>query len=281
MTEHVTIYLPDNSIRKGYRSLFKEMAEEVRQSQWLTWQLFKRDFKAVYKQSVLGILWVLFVPFITMGTFVLLKHSGIFQAGETIVPYPLFALLGIAFWQLFAVGLQSTTNSLTAAVSLIEKIKFPREALVVASIGQGVVAFLIQIVLVCALFVWYGVIPFWTTVFVPLTLVPIMLLALGLGFILSIANAVARDIGKAVGIIMPFLMLATPILYATPESGLLGTITNYNPLYYLITAPRTIILSGSLPNLWIYLGVSLLSVTVFFLCWIVFHMTETRIAERI
>ncbi|MEW5937665.1 MAG: ABC transporter permease [Candidatus Thermoplasmatota archaeon] len=281
MTETITIYEPDNPIRKGYRSLFKEMAEEVRQSRWLTIQLFMRDFKAVYKQSVLGILWVLFVPLITLGVFVLLNRSGIFYAGDIAVPYPLFALLGIAFWQLFAVGLQSTTNSLTAAGSLIAKIKFPREALVVASMGQAGVAFLIQIVLVCALFIWYGVVPVWTAIFVPLTLVPIVFLALGLGFILSIANGVVRDIGKAMGIITTFLMLATPILYATPQSGLLGTITRYNPLYYLITAPRDLIIVGSLPNIWVYLTLSLLSVLLFFICWVIFHLTETRIAERI
>ncbi len=65
MAEEITVYIPDNSVKKGYISLFKEMAEEVRTSKWLMWQLFKRDFKVVYQQSVLGIFWILIPHMVT------------------------------------------------------------------------------------------------------------------------------------------------------------------------------------------------------------------------
>lgn len=281
MAEKITIYEPDNSIKKGYVSLFKEMKEEVTSSKFLMWQLFKRDIKAVYKQSVLGIFWVLIVPAITLGTFIVLNRAGIFNAGDISVPYPIFALLGIIFWQLFATGLLATTNSLVAAGSMINKINFPREALVFSSLGQSLVAFLIQIVVLAILFIIYAEVPQWTIIFVPLTIIPILLLTLGLGMILSILNGVMRDIGKGLPIFTTFLMLMTPILYATPTGGIFGDVTKFNPLFYLTTAPRDLIIVGELSDPYGYLFSVLLSIIVFSVCWIAFHLTETRISERI
>jgi lipopolysaccharide transport system permease protein len=281
MAEIITTYEPDNSIRKGYLSVFKEMGEEVRKGKWLTTQMFKRDFKAVYKQSALGIIWVLIVPLVTLGTFILLNRAGVFNIGEITVPYAVFALLGIAFWQIFAVGIQGATTSLTAAGSFIGKIKFPREALVVAAMGQSLIAFLIQMVLVVILMVYYGVVPAWTVIIMPFTLIPIVLLTVGMGFLLSIANGVARDIERGIGILTTFLMFATPILYVTPQTGWLGTITTYNPLFYLTTLPRDLVLTGEILHPLGYTVSVVLSVLAFFICWILFHLTETRIAERI
>jgi lipopolysaccharide transport system permease protein len=281
MTEIVTKYEPDNSLKKGYLGIFKEMADEVKGAKWLTWQLFIRDFKAVYKQSIIGILWVLVVPIATLATFVVLNNAGLFIAGDIAVPYAVFALLGIAFFQLFAAGVQSTTNSLTNAGSMLNKINFPREALVVSAMGQALVAFIIQIVMVAVLMIYYRVIPAWTIVLLPFTMIPIILITLGLGFILSIANGVARDIGRSIGIITTFMMFVTPILYVTPTTGILGTITKYNPLFYLTTLPRDLVLTGQMLHPMGYTVSVLISIFIFFACWLIFHLTETRVAERI
>ena len=281
MGDKITVYVPDNSIKKGYVSLFKEMAEEVRSSKWLTWQLFKRDFKVVYQQSVLGILWILIPPLVTVGTFTFLNQAGIFNVGDISVPYPVFALLSVALWGIFATGLSSTTSSLASAGGMISKINFPREALVFSAMGRALINFLVQIVLVAILFAYYGIIPYWTAILVPFLLIPMVLLSLGLGLILSILNGVVRDVGRTIPIFTTFLMLLTPVLYATPNTGILGTITQYNPMYYLITVPRDLILVGSTSEWYGFFLSTLLSVVIFFMCWIIFHLTETRIAERI
>ncbi len=194
MADKITVYVPDNSVKKGYRSLFKEMAEEVRSSKWLTWQLFKRDFKVVYQQSVLGILWVIVPPLVMIGTFFLLNQAGIFDVGDLSVPYPIYAFLGMALWGLISSGIPTATKSLVATGDMISKINFPRESLVVSSLGKTMITFLIQIIAVAIFFVWYGIFPHWMTIFVPIMLIPIILLVLGLGFILSILNSVVRDI---------------------------------------------------------------------------------------
>ena len=281
MGDKITVYVPDNSVKKGYLSLFREMAKEVRDAKWLTWQLFKRDFKAVYQQSVMGILWVIIPPIVTIGTFFLLNQAGVFDVGDLSVPYPIYAFLGMALWGLIAGGIPIATRSLVSAGGMITKINFPREALVVSSLGKTIVTFLIQIIAVAVFFVWYGIYPHWMTIFVPFMLIPIILLVLGAGFILSIMNSVVRDIAGGIGMAITFLMFMTPILYADTQTGFLATLTQYNPLYYLVVVPRDLILTGG-TALWNgYMLSVLLSIGIFFLGWLIFHLTETRIAERI
>jgi lipopolysaccharide transport system permease protein len=281
MRERNTAYYPDKSIKQGYLSLFREMIREANESRWLTWQLFKRSFIATYRQAVLGIFWALLVPFASVGTFIFLNRAGVFNVGEISVPYPLFAIAGVAFWQIFSVGLAVSANSLVSAGSMITKINFNRESLVISAVAQGIIPAIVQIALVFVLFGFYQIMPPLTALLVPLTLIPLLLLTLGLGFILSLFNGILRDIGNGINALITLLIFLTPVFYAKPSEGIAAAISAYNPLYYLISVPRDLLLIGSTADLEGYLYSSLFSLIVFFICWAAFHLTETRIAERI
>jgi len=281
MGEIITTYEPDNSLKKGHLSIFSEIYNELKTSRWLTYQLFKRDFLAVYKQSFIGISWALIIPLVSVGTFIILNRSGVFTIGDINVPYPIYAILGMAFWQLFSMGLVASTNSLVKGGSMIVQINFSKKALVIASTGQAIVSFLIQFVLVGILFACYQIAPSVAILWVPIIIIPIMLLALGLGFILSLLNGVMRDIGNMLSVLMIFLMFLTPVLYAKPTTGMLARITEYNPLYYLVSAPRDLVLMGTVPELKGLLASSVISVIILLISLIAFHLAETRVAERV
>jgi len=281
MSEIITTYEPDNSLKKGYLSIFSEIYSEFKKNRWLTYQLFKRDFFALYKQSFIGVLWAFIIPLVSVGTFILLNRSGIFSIGDINVPYPIYAILGMAFWQLFSTGLITSSNSLVKAGSMIAKINFSKKSLVIASAGQSIVSFLIQLILVIILFIYYKITPSTVMLLIPLFMIPIMLLTLGLGFILSLLNGIMRDIGNILSVLITFLMFLTPILYAKPSTGMLARITNYNLLYYLVSAPRELVLTGTISEWKGFLISSAISIIIFIACLIVFHLTETRVAERI
>lgn len=281
MGEIIITYEPDNSLKKGYLSIFSEIFNELKKNRWLTQQLFKRDFFALYKQSFIGVFWAFIIPFISVGTFIILNRSGVFFVGKIDVPYPIYAIVGLAFWQLFSTGLIAGSNSLVKAGSMIVKINFSKKSLVIASCGQSIVSFLIQIILVGILFACYRITPNIATLLIPIAIIPIMLLTLGLGFILSLLNGVMRDIGNILSIFVTFLMFLTPVLYARPTTGILTHITRYNPLYYLVSAPRDLVLTGMISEWKGFLIASIVSFIVFIICLVAFHLTETRVAERI
>lgn len=274
-------YEPDNTLKNGYFSIFKEIISEIKLNHWLIYQLFKRDFLGIYKQSFIGILWAFVIPLISVGTFIMLNRSGIFNLGKLDVPYPIFAVLGMAIWQLFSSGLIASSNSLVKAGSMIVKINFSKKSLVIASTGQSLVSFLIQFILAGILFLFYGYSPHAAICLFPILILPVFILTLGLGFILSILNGILRDIGNIISIFMTFFMFLTPILYPKPTTGILATITKYNPLFYLVSVPRDLILTGyskEWPGFWVSV---IISFFVFIICLFVFHMTETRVTERI
>lgn len=254
---------------------------ELRGSGWLIYQFFKRDFLSIYKQSFMGVMWAVIIPVVSVGTFIVLRGSGVFSLGEMSVPYPVFAILGMAFWQLFASGLIAGSNVLVKAGPMIVKINFSRKSLVLASMGQALVSFLIQILLLMIVFMYFGFFPRPWILLTPLFIIPILLLTVGLGFILSLLNGIMRDIGNVISIFMTFFMFLTPVLYPRPDSGVLATISRYNPLYYFVAVPREMILSGRTAEWPGFAAAAAGSVLVFLLCIVVFHLTETRVAERI
>jgi lipopolysaccharide transport system permease protein len=275
------IYFPDKLSKQSYISLFKDMFSEIVNSRWLTYQLLRRNFTGTYKQSLLGVLWALVTPLASVALFIFLNRGGILNVGVISVPYPLFATAGTALWQFFAVGLTLSTNSLSTAGSLISKVNFTRKSLVISAAAQGFITSLIPLALALILFVPFSVVPPLTIFLVPLAMIPLLLLTLGLAFICSLVNGVLRDIGNGISVIITFLMFATPILYARPDTGIVATVSKYNPLYYLISVPRDLFIFGRVEELSGFAYSSLFSLVVFLVFLMVFHLSETKVVERI
>ena len=127
----------------------------------------------------------------------------------------------------------------------------------------------------------YKVMPAKEALFLPLMIIPLLLLVLGVGFIFSLFNAFARDVGNGINIIMTFLLFITPVLYAKPRTGLLTYITRYNPLYYLISSARDIVLEGRISEPKGFMISALASVFLFIFFLFLFHLTESKVAERL
>ena len=226
-------------------------------------------------------MWLAIIPIANVGLFAVLSKAGILNTGKISVPYSIFAVSGILFWQLFSSCIIANSNSLVNAGTMIAKINFSKKSLIIASIGQPILAFFIQIVFLGLLFFLYSIKPHVTILLIPLFAIPVMLLALGLGFIISLLNGVFRDVANILAFCMTLLMFVTPIFYIKPVDGLLAKMTQFNLLYYLISVPRDIILFERTLEWKGFLFSSIAAVLVFVVCILVFHLTETRIAERV
>ena len=272
------IYEPNKYLKLGIK-IWPTMFGELRDCKDLIWRLFMRDLTAKYKQSVLGCLWVLIMPFIAIGTFMYLNRTGILNIGDVGVPYPLYALIGLAVFQLFSTGLAAGCNSLVSASDMITKINFPRESLVIASLAQPIFEFLIKLILIFLFFIIYKFIPSWEIIFFPLAVIPIIILTLGLSLILSLINGILRDTANVVVLLTSFLMFLTPVLYPIPQEKFY--LFSLNPLTPLIAAPRDLIIYGSIQRPLDYFLASVIAILVFFIAWRVFHLAETKIPERV
>ncbi len=281
MQNDIVTYEPDNFLKKGYFRIFGEIVSEIRSNRWLTYQMFRRNFIAMYKQSFMGILWMVILPIANVGVFAVLNNSGIFNIGDVHIPYPIYAISGLAFWQIFAVGLGSCASSLVLAGEMIERINFSKKSLVFAPMGRTMVSFLIQLLLLGSLFLFYRMTPNVGILALPVVVLPIIFLTLGVGFLTAILNAIVRDFGNVLSLAITFLMYLTPVLYAKPKFGILSHVTKYNPMYYFVLAGRDLMLSGRFSEIQGFLISSLFSILFFIFSLVIFHLTETRITERV
>lgn len=280
-SDEVLVYEPDRQIKMGFLPAWKEMLDELLRSRELIWRLFLRDFQAKYRQSVLGISWAVINPMVTLGVFVFLNNAGILNIGSTKIPYVAFALVGLSVWVIFSNGLTVCANSIIQGGSIVVKIRFPLISLPVAAFGQALVELLIRLGLVAIVFAILGISPAWTTIFLPLAVLPIVFLTLGLGFFLALFGAVFRDIPNIVTLITTFLLFLFPVVYPAPKSGLFALINNWNPLSHLIIGSRDLVISGYFSSPMGFFWSSVFSVFVFLLSWRFFHLVETKIPERI
>lgn len=279
------IYTPDGPIHEGDKKsfhIFRLMFKEAVESTGLTWRLFVRDFSVRYRQSLLGLAWAILMPLITVAVFVLMNRSGVLDIGDTGMPYPLYALIGISIWNLFSIGLTACTNALVNAGNMVLKINFPKVSLIFAAAGQGIVDFLIRIVLIGVAVVYYQIMPDpLGALMLFFAVIPLFLLMVGLGFVFALVASVIRDLVHALNIGLMGLMLLTPILYPLADETLMGKMNLLNPLYYLVCLPRNLIF-GSTGNLLVgYVFSSILAVGVFFIGWRLYYLAQQKIVERI
>jgi lipopolysaccharide transport system permease protein len=258
------------------------MVHELVEYRELIWRLMVRDISARYKQSILGVLWAFLTPLVTVIVFVWAKNKNMLPIGITAIPYPAYVFLGQMVWLLFAQGIMVAANSLVGASTLLTKINFPREVLLLSALGQTIFDFLIRIPILLLIFLWTGFLPHVTIVVAPLALIPLLLLTLGIGFFASLFNAILRDVSTGLGLLLIIGMLVTPVIYPPPTTWPLSFWINHiNPVSGYLIAIQDLITTGTLSNPSAYISAVLLSIIIFFTGWRFFHMVEPKIAERI
>jgi len=274
--DKVTIYSSRAVNKHSWLGMFRELwlARE------LIWRLMIRDFSVRYRQSVLGYVWAVLPQIVTVAIFTFLSRHRVFDMGETALPYVIHALWSISVWQLFSSCLVGCTNSLVSAGSLVTKINFPKEALVLAAVGQGVMDFMIRLLPVTVVFIWFEFLPSWHAVAIPFLLLAVMLMAIGVGFFMAIINLVLRDAGNAISMLLTFGMFLAPILYPPPVREPFVVVNYLNPFSPLLIATQRLMSGQEIIFSTSLIVALVLSVTLFFLGWRVFHITMPRVAER-
>jgi lipopolysaccharide transport system permease protein len=227
---------------KGWVSLKLNEIWEYRE---LLYFLVWRDIKVRYKQTALGAAWAIIQPFFTMVVFALF-FGRLAKVPSDGIPYPIFSFCALVPWTFFANGLGQSSNSLVGSSNLITKVYFPRLIIPLASVFSGIVDFLLAFAVLVAMMLYYGLLPTFNAVWLPLFLLLALVTSLGVGLWLSALNVEYRDVRYVVPFITQFWMLATPIGY---PSSLLHepwrTIYGLNPMVGVVEGFRWALLKSN------------------------------------
>jgi lipopolysaccharide transport system permease protein len=173
-----------------------------------------RDVKVRYKQTVIGVAWVVLQPLLTMGVFTLF-FGRLAKLPSDGLPYPVFYFTALVPWTYFATALQSCTSVVVDNQRVITKVFFPRLVLPLSAVVSGLVDFAIGFVALGVVLVVYGIRPRLDALWLPVLLLLAVLTALGVGLWMSALNALYRDVKYVVPFLIQFWMFASPVAYPT------------------------------------------------------------------
>lgn len=203
-----------------------------------------RDVLVRYKQTVIGILWAVLRPFLTMVVFVFI-FSKIAKLPTEGVPYPVMVFAAMLPWQLFATSLSEGSNSLISNSNLISKVYFPRLIVPASAVIVSFVDFLISFVLLGLLMIWYHVWPAWQLLTLPLFTLLALAASTGAGLWLSALNVEYRDFRYVVPFLVQFGLYLSPVGFSSsivPEKWRL--LYSINPMVGVIDGFRWAINGG-------------------------------------
>lgn len=216
----------------------KTHIEEFGKTLALSWQLFSRTIAAKYRRSFLGYLWLLCPALMITGTVSLANRSGIINVGDTQLPYPLFALIGILLWQTFVEAFEVPHQAFDGASAYLTKVCFAREAIVLTQLFESLINTFVRFLLVLLLVAVSGVLIWSCVPVLALCFAGTVMLGLGIGTVLMPFTLLFADLHKGIKLLLSYGLLLTPALYVPSGTGLFSTIVRWNPISPLIRSAR-------------------------------------------
>jgi len=278
-TNFKVVYTSESRIRHPMQ-LFKEMGRDLLDSRELAWRLFVRDISAQYRQSLFGVMWAFLPPIITALGLLVAKNAGAVNIADTDIPYPAYVMFSMSLWQTFVEALNGPIVAVNSAKSMMARINFPKESIILAKLGEVIFNFGIKLILIVGLFIWFQIPVTWGTLLAIVALIHLIVLATGIGLLLAPIGALYGDVNKAIQLILPPWLLLTPVIYPTPKQGLFATIVNLNPVTPLLVTTRDLATSGVVANPTGFWVVSGFAFAVLLLAWILYRLAIPFIVER-
>ncbi len=277
-----TVYEPPQS---SFRPLdaFVTASADIARSRYLIWQMFVRDFKAQFRQQILGYLWVILAPLFAVASFIFMNYAGILDPGDTGVPYPLYVFFGTSVWAAVINSMRGVANGLQGQADLILRTNIPKIALAISPLANVLFNLLINFVLIVLVSLLFGVMPTLWLILYPVLLLPLLLMGVGLGLVLAVIGVIAKDVTSMAIMVMGLVMYITPVIYVadTIEQPVVQALINYNPLSHLIHVPRSLFYLGETTQWGEYALSVAFAVLVFAMGVYVFYLLQDMVAERL
>jgi lipopolysaccharide transport system permease protein len=244
-------------------------------------RLAQRDIIVRYRQTVLGIAWVIIQPVLSAGVFSLVFGT-VAKLSSDGLPYFLFSLAGMLPWNLFNGALTRSSSSLLSNQALVSKVFFPRILVPLSSVASVILDFIIGLAVAVILLFVFHVNPGLPVLLIPVWVVLIALLGEGIGMATAAMMVKYRDVGYILPWALQILLYASPVAYAlTSVPDRLRWIFDINPITWFLEAFRWSLVGTTPPAAWQVVGLVVVSVVVFFLGILYFQSHEREFADII
>ncbi len=254
----------------------KNIAINLKKYSFLLQQLVSRDFKVKYKRSVLGIIWSLLYPVLTMVVMAIV-FSNVFKMSTPGVSYLAYLLSGLIMFNYFSEASNLAMSSVVGSFSLLNKIYIPKYIFPLSKCLFVGINFLLTLIPFYVVLIATGTGVNIFHVMLPYAFVCLFMFTLGMGFILSAVSVFLRDMFYIYGIIVMLWTYLTPIMYDIKLiSEQLQPWLKLNPLYHYVNFVREIVLYGRIPQPFTWATCAISSIAVLIIGVLVFKKTQDK-----
>jgi len=285
---------------------WRQRLREIWLSRELLIYLVRTEIKVKYKNSVLGLVWSMIAPAMTLAIYFVVFQ---FIAKNGIPNFVIFLFSGLLVWNLFMLGVQTGTGVVVNNAAIVKKVSFPREILALASVGSALVFFFFQATVMVIFLAAFHSAPDWSYLpLIPLALLAAMVLAAGLAILLSAVNVYLRDTQHLIEVVLTAWFWACPIVYSFQHQVAsklaahgVSWIYFINPITPLVLSfqralyghvrviqtvtPHTLVAELPLHGFFWYaaldVGVLVIGIVVFLIALVVFGRLEGNFAEEL
>lgn len=262
------------------RALFRHRA--------LIWSFSSRELLERHKGAVLGVAWNVLSPLLQLGVYTAIfgyVFGTRWERGNLPphIDFPLVFFAGHTLFHVFAESANRAPTLISGRSNLVRKVVFPLEILPVTVVLSSLVYALISTAIMLAILLAFtGSVP-WTAVLMPLVYLPLVMLAAGMGWMLSAAGVFLRDVRHIVQVLTQLLMFATPLFYKLDrlpaDKRWIGTLIELNPMTTIVESGRRLMLWGEMPD-WSRLAMeTLFAAIIMQLGWLVFAKLRPMMAD--
>jgi len=219
-----------------------------------------RDVKVRYKQSLLGVAWVVIQPLVTMLVFTAI-FGRLAKLPSDGIPYAVFTYSALLPWTLFSTAVTRSASSLVSSSSILTKVYFPRLVLPVAAIFANLVDFAISLVVFFGLLAVFRIWPGWPLIFLPLFILMTIATTLAFGIWLAALNIRYRDVAYVLPFLIQLSLYLSPVAYSTQlvPSGAWRLVYSLNPLAGLIQGFRWALVKGPAPDSMLLISIAIVA----------------------
>ena len=265
----------------AFKDAFYSCVRDFPQARSLAWRMLLRDVRAMYRQSVFGYVWMVLPPLATTLIWVVLNNQKLVAIDSGDVPFPVFVLTGNILWAAFNGGVMGMLSMLQTARSMLSKVNFPHESLVMTALGKSALDGLVPAILLIPALPFYGIVFSPSMLLFPLGLLSILLLGGAIGLLFVPIAALFSDVGRGIQLALRLGYYVTPVIYPLPASGMMRSFLTLNPVTSVLVTSRSWLV-GSGPLLIHEMFITLLfGLVIAIIGLLVFKVALPHIIERL
>ena len=235
----IKVYSPRENIK--LKKLYKDIAKGFFEGHELAMRFFIRDLKASYQRSLLGILWLFIPALVSALVWVFLNNQQVITVKNAPMDYAAFTISGTLLWSLFTESINKPMQRYQGAMSMMSKLNFPKEALILVSIYDMLFSMVLKLIVLIPILWVLGYVPDWQFIPALFWILYMILMGLSIGILITPVGLLYSDVGRFINIALPFLMFMTPVVYPLSKSGILLDFQYLNPVTPFLERARSYI----------------------------------------